>query len=131
MIQIFLSDLSLALAAVNYSAIFEIFFFLSIFHSVLDPSYLSVFPFQFTSRVFFISLTLAIGMSQSFILGPFLHLHQKPWKSHVVLWFTYYIIKIIIVVLWFKYVPNIIYYVIQISAAQTLPLTCSLLCLTV
>lgn len=107
------------------------YFFLSVFHSVLDPSYLSVFPFQFTSRVFFISLTLEIGMSQSSILGPFLHLHQKPWKSHVVLWFTYYIIKIIIVVLWFKYVPNIIYYVIQISAAQTLPLTCSLLCLTV
>ena len=106
-----LSDLSLALAAVNYSAIFETFS-LSIFHSVLDPFYLNVFPFQFTSLVFFISLTFETGMSQSSILGLFLHVHQKPWKSHVVLWFTYYIIKIIIVVLWFKYVLNIIYYVV-------------------
>ena len=92
-----LSDLSLALAAVNYSAIFETFS-LSIFHSVLDPFYLNVFPFQFTSLVFFISLTFETGMSQSSILGPFLHVHQKPWKSHVVLWF--------------KYVLNIIYYVV-------------------
>ena len=52
MIQIFLSDLSLPLAEVNYFSIFDIFS-LSIFHSVLNPSYLNVFPFQFSSLVFF------------------------------------------------------------------------------